>query len=254
MACVTPWPLPRGLDLLMDREQKDWDTISAAIPAWHPRAEADPAVVDPPKDDPAPPADPPEDDPDDRVRRDDDWQTKSRKNETRAKKAEREAAELRDRLAKIEGESKSEHEKALEQARKEARDEALSEAEKDRRHDRLEVASTRLAARGFAVGDGDDAQTLRFADPDDALVYIERAIRSGDVDEADIFDDDGKVQADALQTALADILNNKPHLRASEDRGKPKGNPDTRRGTSADKELEAMTPEDHAKRKYGASK
>jgi hypothetical protein len=83
---------------------------------------------------------------------------------------------------------------------------------------------------------------VRFADPDDALMHIERAIRAGDIDAADIFDDDGKVQTGALQTALADILEHKPHLRSSDTPGKPKGNPDTRRGNAADTDLEAMGP------------
>lgn len=212
-----------------------------------------PPAEDPPKDDP-PADDPPKDDPDGgKVTPDDDWKSKSRKNETRAKKAEREAAELRARIEKIESESQSEHEKAIAKAREEAAAEARGEAEKDRRHDRLEVASTRLAAKGFTVGEGDNAQTVKFADPDDALIYIERAIKSGDVDETDIFDDDGKVNASALQTALGEILDNKPHLRSTEN-GKPKGDADIRRGHTADKDLEGMTPEDHAKRKYGASK
>jgi hypothetical protein len=204
------------------------------------------------KPDDAPPPKPEDREPDDKVEPDDDWKAKSRKNETRAKKAEREARELRERLEKLESESKTEHEKAIEAARKEEREKVQSEAEKERRHDRLESKCVSLGAKGFEIGEGDDAQTVKFADPDDALIYVERAIRSGDIDESDIFDDEGKVNADALKTALGDILESKPHLRAK-DNGKPNGSADTRKGSPADKDLESMSPADHDRRKYPAN-
>lgn len=242
---------------LADLLRPAWPQITASIRSTGvPVAEGDP---DPdPKPDPDPDPDPkpdPDPDPDpSRVTPDDDWKAKSRKNETRAKKAERERDEALAKLKERDDADQTEHEKALAKAREEARSEALTEAEKDRRNDRLEVASTRLAAKGFEIGEGDQAKTVKFADPDDALIHIERALRAGDVDEADIFGEDGKVQTAALQTALAEILDSKPHLRATENGGTPKGDPDTRRGHTADKDLEAMTPEDHAKRKYSATK
>ena len=139
-----------------------------------------------------------------------DWKSEARKHERRAKQTARELSSLQSRLKEREDADKTEQEKAIEQAREQARAEALSEADKERRNDRLELAVTRLASRGF--GDGD-----RFADPDDALVYLERAIARGDVDPEDIFDDGGKVQTDAVQTALQELLENKPHLRAQTD-------------------------------------
>lgn len=192
---------------------------------------------------------------DDKVSADDDWQVKARKHE-RALKRERKAREAAEaKLQERETADLSEQEQAIERAKQEARDEAKAEGEKERRGDRLENASMRLAAKGFEIGEGDDAQTVRFADPDDALIYVERAIRSGDVDEDDIFDSEGKVQQDALKDALADILASKPHLRADgKDNGKPKGSADTRKGDKASTDLESMTPEDHARRKYGAAK
>lgn len=218
---------------------------------------ADPAPKDdPPKDDP--PADPPKDDPPKvdpaKVEPDDDWRTKSRKNETRAKKAEREAAELREKLQKIEDSNKSETEKAIEKAKEEARSEALKEADTERRSDRLEVSVTRLSTRGFKIGEGDDEKTLRFADPDDAIVHVERAISKGEIDGDDIFDSEGKVNSESLTTALADLLERKPHLAANGDGpAPPKGDPGTRRGEPADNDLESMSIEDHEKRKYGAA-
>lgn len=192
-----------------------------------------------------------DEDDEDKVGKDDDWQTKSRKNERRLKK-EREAREAAEsELKKIRDADKSAQEKALDKAREEAKAEARSEAEKERRADRLEVAVTRIAAKGLTVGDGDDAETKRFADTDDALLNIERAIAKGDIDESDIFDDEGKVDADALKSELADLLKRKPHLAAGEAERPSPGDPDTRKGRPKKNDLEAMSPEDHARRKYG---
>lgn len=128
-----------------------------------------------------------------------DWKAESRKHESRAK-AERKAREaLEAKLEEQAAAGQSEQEKAIAKARKEAREEALSEAEKDRRKDRLDVAVTRLAARTFA-------------DTEDALLHIERAISNGDVDAEEIFSAEGKVQQASLKTALEDLLKRKPHL------------------------------------------
>lgn len=170
----------------------------------------------------------------------DKWKALSRKNEKELEKA-------RKALKEREDADKSEQEKAIEKAREEARSEALSEAEKDRRADRLDAAVTRLAAKGVKVGDGDDAKTMKFADPEDALAFLQR----GDTD--GLFDDDGKVDSDALTEALVDLAKRKPHLTAEGKPG-PSGDADTRRGETANTDLEAMSPEDHAKRKYGNTK
>lgn len=215
-------------------------------------AEDPPPEPDPKKDDPEP--DPKKDDPEPdpgKVEPDDDWKTKSRKNEAQAKRERREREKLEKELAELRDKDKSEQEKAIEKAREEARNEALTEADKERRADRLEAAVTRLALKGIEIGEGDEKKTVKFADSEDALLHIERAISRGDVDSDDIYDDEGKVKTDALTTALTELLERKPHL-ADGERPKPKGDPDTGKGDPASKDLEHMTPEDHAKRKHGA--
>lgn len=184
-----------------------------------------------------------------KVTPDDDWQTKARKHEREAKRLRKQLEEREQALKQRDDAQKSEREKEIEQAREEARREALTEAEKERRSDRLEVAVTRLAARGITVGEGDGAKTLRFADPEDALVHIERAIRSGDADEDEIFDGDGKVQTEALTTALRELLDSKPHLKAGDSQGgnggRPTGSADGGKGSGAAKGAEEMSADEH---------
>lgn len=191
-----------------------------------------------------------------KVEPDDDWKTKSRKNETRAKKEKRRADEAEKKLAEREEEDQTESEKKVSEAEKKGREEAESKAEKERKSDRLEVAVTRLASKKLTIGEGDDAEEVRFADTEDALINIERAIAKGEIDEDDIFDDEGKVKTDALQSELASLLKRKPHLKdgGTEESGGSKGDPDTRKGGTAKDDLESMTPEEHAKRKYGDKK
>jgi hypothetical protein len=161
-----------------------------------------------------------------------DWKAMARKHERRAK-AERKAREDAERkLSERDDATKSDHEKALEKARQEARQEALSAGEKERRKDRLEVAVTRAAARSFA-------------DVDDALVHIQRAIEAGDVDADDIFDSEGKVQTDALKTALDELLDRKPHLKAGA--GRPAGDADGGKGDGGGKSTEDMSVDEHLK-------
>lgn len=182
----------------------------------------------------------------DRVVKDDDWQTKARKHERAAKREQKRAAELEQKLKERDDADKSEQEKALDKARAEAKAEAKAEAETERRADRLEVAVTRAAARGIELS---DEQTARFADSDDALLYVERAIAHGDVDADEIFDSEGKVNTDALSKALAGILRAKPHLAAGEaEQPKPKGDADAGKGSTAEKSLEDMTAEEHFQR------
>lgn len=182
-----------------------------------------------------------------------DWKEYARLWEKRAKRGNNDAAAKRERkkreaveakLRQRDDADKSEQEKAIEAARKEAREEALGEAEKDRRSDRLEVAVTRLAAKGVKVGDDDDAETVRFADPEDALLHLERAIDRGDVDEDDIYNENGRPNADAVTDALADLLTAKPHLRATGNGGAAtgrKGRSDAGRGKGASKTAADMS-------------
>lgn len=128
---------------------------------------------------------------------------------TRARKAEREAKDALDRLAKLEESSKTDTEKALDAARKEARAEAVTEFEKERRSDRLQVAVARRARE--------------LADVDDVVLNIER----GDLD--DLFDDEGKVKTKALDARLDELLKTKPHLKAGP-QGRPSGDADAGKG------------------------
>lgn len=166
-------------------------------------------------------------------KREPDWKRESRKHERRAKQ-EREAREAAEkRLKDLEDADKSEQDKALEKAREDAKLEALTEVEKERRDERLDLAVTRAAARTFA-------------DTEDALLNIRREIAAGEL--PDIFDDEGKVQTDALKEALEDLLERKPHLAAGGAPGNP-GDPDRGKGKGAGASLEEMGVEDHLKRK-----
>jgi hypothetical protein len=185
------------------------------------------------------------------------WKNQSRKHERRAKNEKKKREEADAKLKKREEADKSEQEKAIDKAREEGRTSALTEAEKERRSDRLEVAVTRLANKTFTLGEGADATKARFADSDDALLYIERAISKGEIDADDIFDENNKVKVDALKGELAELLESKPHYQArseveGEGKGKGKaanGGGDQGKGSGAgSKDLEEMSADDHFKR------
>lgn len=242
-------------DLLM----AEWPAARLRIrESGHPTCEGDPPPD--PESDPDPePTDPPEDPEDDpdKIARGDDWQTKYRKSERQRKRladqAKRDAEErdtLRSRLSEIEASNLSETEKAIAKAREEAAAEVTSKHEVERRADRIESAVTLLSLKGFKVkdADGNDVE-LRFADPDDAQLRLDRALRNGDLDHADIYKD-GKVDKAAVTEFLTEVLEEHPRLRADTgngnghktervdfDGGKGKG--------SASKSLEEMTPDDH---------
>lgn len=160
-----------------------------------------------------------------------EWKGHSRKHETRAKAEKKRADDLQAKIDAIEAAGQSDQDKAIADARKEARDEAKAESDKERRSDRLEVAVTRLAAKGVTVGEGDDAKVVKFSDPEDAQVFIERAIAKGDLD--DIYDSEGAVQTDALTTALVDLLKRKPKLAADDAVAPPPGENDAGKGKSS---------------------
>lgn len=185
---------------------------------------------------------------------------KFRKNQSRKlKRLEKENGDLGGKLKEVEDSKKSDTEKAIEKAKEEGRSEALTEAQKDRRADRLESAVTRAASKKIKVGEGDDAKTVRFEDPEDAEIYLQRKIAKGDLDEADLFDDDGKVKTDVIADALAEILEEKPRL--AEDSGTDSGSGKTKKtadgdadqgkGKSAGSGVEDMSVEDHVKRLAG---
>lgn len=160
-----------------------------------------------------------------------DWKAESRKHERRAKQERKARDEAEAKLRAREDADKTDQEKAIEDARKAAREEALSEAERERRNDRLEVAVARAAARTFA-------------DVDDALLHVQRGISAGEIDPDDIFDDKGKVQTEALKSALDELLERKPHLKADAGQGGAAGSPDTGRGGSGTP-VDDMSVEQH---------
>lgn len=105
---------------------------------------------------------------------------------TRAREAQRELDRIKAELAL---KDKPADEQALEQARSEARAEALSAANK-----RLVKSELKAAATG------------KLADPTDAALYI-------NLDDFDV-SEDGDVDSDALNDAIAELLTRKPHLAA----------------------------------------
>lgn len=196
-----------------------WAEMSAGIPASHPRCEGD-ADADkggsPDKD-----ADKDADkgaDADSDKGADDkdepDWKRESRKHERRAKAEKDRNDALQKEIDKIKAAGRSDQEKAIEKAKEEAKSEAQAELDKERRGDRLESSVLRLAAKGVKVGKGEDAKTLRFDDPEDALIFIERAVSRGDLPENTLYDDNGRPKSDVLTEELVDLLERKPALAA----------------------------------------
>ena len=218
----------------------------------------EPQKGDEPKGDPEPkgggdpkPSDDSDDDAD-KVVKGDDLETKARKHERWAKKEKARRLEVERKLKEREDADKFQQEKAIERAKEEGRKEASAEAERARRADRLEVAVTRLAAKGFKVGEGDDAKTVRFRDAEDALVNIERSL-GDEVDEEDIYDSEGRVNPDALQAALQGLAERKPHLVEDGRTPKPSGDADGGKGTGGkssggSKSVEDMSAQEHFER------
>lgn len=229
-----------------------WAQISAGIPAWHPRCEDSGGDGGEGAGDGAGDGD--DAGASDKAGRggegagdggeEPDWKSHSRKHETRAKAEKRRADELQAKLDKIAEANQSDQEKAISKTREEARTEALTEAQKERRSDRLEVAVHRLATKGIKVGD----ELAKFADPEDVLTHLERAIARGDLSEDDIFDSESKVQTDALTAALSDLAERKPHWLAGTAKPGP-GENDAGKGSGGSKSLEDMSVEEHLARK-----
>lgn len=153
-----------------------------------------------------------------------DWKAYARKHERLSKKSSKQVEDLQAELAKAKEATQTDQEKALEQARKEAAEEARNELTVELRKERLQSAVARTAAG-------------KFADVDDAIKLL-------DLDD-DIFDEDGKVNADNLKSALDDLLDRKPHLAASPLGKKPAGDADAGKGTGGSKSLEDMSVEEH---------
>lgn len=133
-----------------------------------------------------------------------DWQAEAEKWKALARKHETEAQSGKTaakRLAEIEEANKSETEKAITAARREAEEAVRAEVRRDRVLDRVEV----LAAKGFA-------------DAEDARLHM-----AGRVNE--FVGKDGQIDAEAIQSALTQLLKDKPHLAVPGD-GRPHGNVD----------------------------
>jgi hypothetical protein len=190
-----------------------------------------------------------------------DWKKMARRHEREAKKERkaREAAEAK--VTERETADQSEHDKAVKAAREEGERTAREAADKERRGDRLENATIKLAGKGIKVkvteGDKEVEKTLRFTDPDDAFVHIERMIRNGDLDEDDLFDDKGKIKPDALKEAMEELVDAKPHLLAGASNGsgngsgsgrKVHGSADGGKGSGGSKQVAEMSTEEHFER------
>ena len=104
--------------------------------------------------------------------------------------------DLKEKASKFEelqAETQTELEKAVNKARKEERAKAVEEYETERRANRLQVAVSNHARE--------------LADVDDVVMNL----RGSD---AQLFTDEGQVDDKAFGTALEDLLERKPHLRA----------------------------------------
>lgn len=168
------------------------------------------------EDDPKPEEPTPE--PEDKT----DWKAEARKHERRSKQAQKRIEEIEAKLAKIDDANKTEQEKALDAARKEAAEETRTELQNEVRAERLSAAIARQAAD-------------KFADIDDAIRLL-------DTDNADLFNDEGQLQNEALTDALNDLLERKPHLGKKD---APIGESDAGKGAASSPE--DMSVEDHLK-------
>lgn len=161
-----------------------------------------------------------------------DGERSARREAEKARKAaERKAADLESRLAKLEGAKKTDHEKELEKARNEAKEAGTKEATA-KANARILRAEIKSAAAG------------KLADPADALRLL-------DLDDFEV-DDDGEVDAKAITKAIAELVKDKPYLAAGS-AGKPKpGSADGgARGGSSDANVGPGS--DRLRRAYAAS-
>lgn len=123
------------------------------------------------------------------------------------KAAEKEASDLKARLAKFEEATKSEQEKLLEAARKEAADATRSELTAELHQERV-VAAIIRAASG------------KFVDPQDAVDKLAAKIEVGD---------DGRPDEKAVASAIEQLLKDKPHLAVVTQKGHGSADQGTRK-------------------------
>jgi hypothetical protein len=148
-----------------------------------------------------------------------DWKAEARKHENRAKRSKAETEKRDEQIAELQGQveqlkagNSPEMQQELDKARREGRKEAEQEFLVERRSDRLQVA---------VAGHARD-----LADVDDVVLNLQR----GDTD--DLFDQEGNVDPDQLQSTLSGLLERKPHLKATPN-GPPQGGADQGRGEPA---------------------
>lgn len=138
------------------------------------------------------------------------FKSRAREAEKQAKAEAKARVALEQRLAQVEESTKTEGEKALEQARKEAAATAAAEA-------RAAWSSRYLSQAVRAAAGG------KLADPSDAVRLL-------DLSEFEV-DDDGEVDAKAIDAAIDDLLSSKPYLAAKG--GRPRGDVDQGPRTNA---------------------
>lgn len=115
------------------------------------------------------------------------WQTER----DARKERDAEIAQLKAQLAKNKGSDGGKPEQPdLDEVRKQAKAELAAEMLRDRALDKIEAKAAKL-----------------FADPEDAAALLARKV--------DDFIDGGKVDTEAIEDALADLLKKKPHLAAT---------------------------------------
>lgn len=199
------------------------------------------------------------DDDDEDSRRPVDWKKHSRRHERNEKRLRRENDELKSAAAKAAKKGQTEQQRAIDDARRKGEEEAGRRFSAQLRETRLENSVSQLATRGVEIEISDkdgkkSKEKVSFVDPDDAMLQLQRMVAKGDLDEDDLFDKDGKVVKSAVQEALAEILEEKKHLRAGSDkddgdtsRKKKRGESDAGKGRGGAKPLEEMSPDEHFK-------
>jgi hypothetical protein len=241
------------LDLAKDLEA-EWPTVRARIPVWHPRLDGEgEGEGEGETGNGEGNGEGEGEEGEGEEGRKVDWKSQSRKHERRARQERKAREEAEKKLKERDETEKTEHEKAIEAARNEEREAVRKESDKERRADRLETATFKLATKGFKVTDEDGKeQLLRFADPDDAHTYVEHMLRRGDLNEDELFDDDGKVQSDTLSEALQELLESKPHLVAGNGgtggTRKVSGSADGGKGSGGGKSIQDLSVAEHFER------
>lgn len=250
--------------------------IEGGSPEGDPDPEPDPKPADPKPDDPQPDDDP-DPKPDPKPKSDEDWKRESRKHERRTKQTRDVLASLaagdsigeaakkagfseetvlgwlpddvKQKIKDREDAQKTEQQKAIDKARADATAEAEGKFEATRRDDKIEQAVTKLSLGGFKVEVDGEEKTLKFEDPDDAQLRIDRALRDGDLEYDDIYSD-GKVKTDAVKDFLSDVLAKHPRLQAGDSGAagrKVEGSADGGKGAGP-KDPDATSVEDELKK------